>query len=132
MSDKDNREIPIELVTTEGEKQTFTMAATFDAVIEAERLSGKGFMQLGRDAFNAQLGFGDVYAIVAAGLKAAGNNLEAETIQQMVFRTGLAALVGPATQFIVAVVTGVTASDETDAAEPAGEATADDTASEET
>ncbi len=93
-------EVAVELVTPSGARKTFHLRATFAAVIEIEQRTGLGLLALARKAARLDLGYGESAAILTAGLKAAGESAEYDTVGRMLFDTGLAEVMGHLTDFL--------------------------------
>jgi hypothetical protein len=98
-------EVEITLKADGGEK-TFVLRPTFQALAEIEGRAGTGVVALARKAAAGELGIGEAAAIVAAGLRAAGEPAGHDKVGEMVFRTGLIEVLPAVGAFLVAGLSG--------------------------
>ena len=89
-----------------GADREFTMRPTFEAIAEVERATGRGLLAVARSAAAGELGLAEATAIVAAGLKAAGEPATREAVGPMVFETGLLNVLAPLVAFLQGAISG--------------------------
>lgn len=99
-------EIEIELVTLSGDRQTFILRPTWEAMVEIETRTGMGMIAMANKLSSFQFGFIEAVAIITAGLKAGGDPAKIEMVGPMIFKTGLTKLISPLQEFVTNALTG--------------------------
>lgn len=92
-------EVKIEL-----EGRTLLMRPTFQSLVEIEQATGRPIMEVVRRFAERNFAFGDVTAVVAAGLKGAGAPVTNARVAEMVFNTGVLDAAMPASRLLFSIL----------------------------
>jgi hypothetical protein len=94
------------IIPASGMSKKYKLVGTWQALLEIEQMSGRGFYEIIENVRKGKLGFGEIVAIVCAGLRAAGETADYDTVAEMIFRTGPGVVIADVDKFLTRTLLG--------------------------
>lgn len=105
-------EVSIALGPRGARRRRYLLRPTFQAMAEIEAATGRDLDRLAQRFLAGEATVGEVAAVVAAGLKAAGGPDDPDEVAELVFRRGILACCQPAAAFVIGALSGGAAAEE--------------------